>query len=485
VIGTNVGNYRIERLIGEGGMGKVYEAIHPSIGRSAAVKILPAKEASDPQVISRFLTEARASNAIRHPNIVDIYDCGVLPGGTPYIVMEYLAGETLGQVLAKGRVPLDVALDWACQVAEALSAAHAHDVVHRDLKPDNLFLIDDPRRLDCKQVKVLDFGIAKLQSHALGQVYKTRTGSLLGTPLYMSPEQCLGVKDIDARTDVYSFGVILYEMVCGRKPFDGDAVFTIINMHINEKPVAPRELEISLPQTLESIILRALAKSPSERYDNMAELLSELELVRGNTQGSNDALARFTRNRINPTPISGVPVSFAELQTLGDTAVSKKTTAHSHLTSSLRKRRVAAGVVGFVILGVGYWVIRRIPHGQILPERTTLITPPNLAHPEPTAPTPNNITLESIPAGATITVDGVAIGVTPLNYRTHQVTKPVEFVFTHKSYIPERLWAVPTPGMHLRAELAPVLSIPAPTQKGKHSADKPQELEKSDIKFER
>jgi serine/threonine-protein kinase len=146
VIGTSIGNYRIERLIGEGGMGKVYLAEHPSIGRQAAVKVLTPTDAGDPQIVSRFILEARAANAIRHPNIVDIYDSGVLDGGTPYIVMEYLDGETLAQTMARGLVTVDDAIDWGCQIAEALAAAHTRDVVHRDLKPDNLFLVPDPRR---------------------------------------------------------------------------------------------------------------------------------------------------------------------------------------------------------------------------------------------------------------------------------------------------------------------------------------------------
>ena len=135
VIGTSIGNYQIQRLIGEGGMGKVYLAEHPGIGRLAAVKVLTPSDAADPQIVSRFITEARAANAIRHPNIVDIYDSGVLEGGTPYIVMEFLDGEALKDALLRGPLPLDDAIDWGCQIAEALAAAHAHEVVHRDLNP--------------------------------------------------------------------------------------------------------------------------------------------------------------------------------------------------------------------------------------------------------------------------------------------------------------------------------------------------------------
>jgi serine/threonine-protein kinase len=289
VIGTTIGNYEVQRLIAEGGMGKVYLAVHPGIGRRAAVKVLPAADAADPEIVSRFITEARAANAIRHPNIVDIYDSGVVEGGSPYIVMEYLEGETLKQVLERGPVALDDVLDWGCQVAEALAAAHSHGVIHRDVKPENLFLVADARRPGRKQVKILDFGIAKLQRLTIDQVHKTRTGTLLGTPLYMSPEQCLSLKDIDARSDVYSLGVILYEMVAGKRPFDGDGLFVVISRHITEQPVAPTVHRADLPPHIEAIILQALAKDPAQRHGSMSEVLTQLELARWDLASADEA----------------------------------------------------------------------------------------------------------------------------------------------------------------------------------------------------
>jgi serine/threonine protein kinase len=281
VIGTTIGNYEVQRLIAEGGMGRVYLAVHPGMGRQAAVKVMSSGNATDPEIVSRFITEARAANAIRHPNIVDIYDSGVIEGGPPYIVMEYLVGETLRQVLDRGPVAVDDMLDWGGQMAEALAAAHSHGVIHRDLKPDNLFLVPDTRRPEARQVKVLDFGIAKLQRLTIDQVHRTRTGALLGTPLYMSPEQCLSLRDIDTRSDIYSLGVILYEMATGKRPFDGDGLFVVISKHISEPPVAPTTYRADLPPSIEAVILQALAKDPAQRQESMLDVLTQLASAQG------------------------------------------------------------------------------------------------------------------------------------------------------------------------------------------------------------
>ena len=497
MIGSSIGNYRIEKLIGEGGMGKVYLAVHPSIGRQAAVKLLAPGDASDPQIVSRFLTEARASNAIRHPNIVDIYDCGLLSSGTPYIVMEYLEGETLAQLLAQGHVSIDAALDIACQVAEALAAAHAHEVVHRDLKPDNLFLIADPRKLDRRMVKVLDFGIAKLQKHTFGQVHKTRTGALMGTPLYMSPEQCMGAKEIDARTDIYSFGVILYEMFCGRKLFDSDSVFGVINMHINDKVAPPRTLRPEIPAELEAVILRALAKQPAQRHQSMAVLLSELELIRGNTVASNDALARFSRTQLKITPmpvntstlISHAP-SVPELRTLGDTAVSKGGTAGNTQVSRGGRTVLYAVAVGVLLLGAGYFLATRFsPSPQatvaksVTPPAAPAPVPPAIAPPIPAAPSFVEIALDSTPSEATVLVGGVVVGTTPATYRAKPNGDPVEFTFEHDGYATEKIQALPSAGLRLQAKLE-ALAAPKATAKAKKHPG-PKSSTESDIKFER
>ena len=490
MIGTSIGNYRIERLIGEGGMGKVYLAEHPSIGRQAAVKILTPNEAGDPQIVSRFILEARAANAIRHPNIVDIYDSGVLAGGTPYIVMEYLEGETLAQTMAHGQVPVADAIDWGCQIAEALAAAHARDVVHRDLKPDNLFLVPDPRRFGKKQIKVLDFGIAKLQRRSFDQVHMTRTGALLGTPLYMSPEQCMSMKNIDARTDIYSLGVILYEMVAGRRPFDGDGVYAVISMHINENPVPPRTYRPELPADVEAIILQALAKSPLQRQASMALLHSSLELARGDTLASSDALARSNHDRLNAVPLPTLRREFpSEIHTLTDTAVSKAVTSRTAAGRGNSRVRIVWGmaiVVGLLAL------YAFIPRGERIPPRSENVSaspapvrPAVEPQPVPAPPATVTIGLDSTPAGASVFVGDALVGSTPTTFPNAKPGESVEFVFRRQGFEPERVKAMAAPGLTVHATFARPVAGKRPAGKHKRASTSTTAVPSSDIQTER
>jgi eukaryotic-like serine/threonine-protein kinase len=488
VIGTSIGNYQIQRLIGEGGMGKVYLAVHPGIGRQAAVKLLAATDAADPQVVSRFITEARAANAIRHPNIVDIYDSGVLAAGTPYIVMEYLDGETLYQVLLRGALPIADVFDWGCQIAEALSAAHVRDVVHRDLKPDNLFLIPDPRRLGKRQVKVLDFGIAKLQRGTLGQVHKTRTGSLLGTPLYMSPEQCVGDKNVDQHTDIYSLGVILYEMVTGKRPFDSEGVYEVIHMHVNQPPTPPSQHRPDVPPELETIILRALAKAPAQRQPSMAVLLSELELARGNPAASSEALARVQRETVRAIPLPDAQ-RLSEIKTLGDTAVSKSVNAQTATGRSSPRFGLLLASALVIVIGAVYALgpfgrKAAVPVESKAPAVPVVAAPVIPAAPPP-APARVEIGLDSVPRGAEVLVGDVLLGETPTRYESVPTNDPVEFVFRLPGYEPERIRALPARGLSISAKF----STPIPAKKpmpGRHKpVHKPERGPSADIQTER
>ena len=214
-----IGPYKIVRTLGAGGMGSVYEAIHTQLQRRAAIKVLHKSFQQDPEFLQRFSNEARAVNIINHPNIVSIVHYGSDDDGSPYIVMEYLEGESLRQRMSRsGRMEQHAAMRIGKQVASGLAAAHAKQVVHRDLKPVNVMLISDPDTPDGERVKILDFGIAKVAA-APGDQALTRVGTSLGTPAYMSPEQCKSARDVSDRSDVYSLGIILFEILAGEHPF--------------------------------------------------------------------------------------------------------------------------------------------------------------------------------------------------------------------------------------------------------------------------
>jgi len=230
-------------------------------------------------MITRFFNEARAANTIQHPGIVEVLDFGRLASGASYIVMELLDGESLAARIGRGgRLAPEAAVGIAVQAASALGAAHAKGIVHRDLKPDNLFVVPDPQFPARERVKVLDFGIAKLAGglQASASSVKTRTGVLMGTPIYMSPEQCRGTRVIDHRSDLYALGVILFEMVCGTPPFLSEGQGELIHMHIAEPPPSPRRFNPEVSEALEATILRALAKDPAQRFQSMEDLAEAL-----------------------------------------------------------------------------------------------------------------------------------------------------------------------------------------------------------------
>jgi serine/threonine-protein kinase len=278
MIGHKVNNYELTRLLGEGGMGAVYLAEHPLLGRKAAVKILKPEFVANQDLVQRFLNEARAANAIHHPNIIDIIDVGLLPEGVPYMMMEFLEGESLASRLQRmQRLPLGEAVKHARQTASALAAAHALGIVHRDLKPDNLFVIPDAQNPGQERIKVLDFGIAKLRPEFSPGTPKTSVGALMGTPAYMSPEQCMGkTAEIDHRSDIYALGIIFYEMLCGQPPFAGQNFGELFLQHVNGVPRPPRSLVPEIPVHIEAMILKALEKEPSDRIQTMDDFIALL-----------------------------------------------------------------------------------------------------------------------------------------------------------------------------------------------------------------
>ena len=269
------GKYRLQRQLGQGGMGTVYKALHEQINKPVAVKVLLPQDGAKGELVARFHREAQAAASAGHRGIVDIYDVGVCNDGAPFLVMELLQGEDLGDLIEKrGRLDVAFTAYVVCHVLSALSAAHGAGVVHRDLKPDNIFLVESGASLP--EVKLLDFGISRVI--VPGSVTRmTRSGAVMGTPHYMSPEQSAGKSDIDHRTDLFSIGVILYECLTGELPFDADNYNALLVKIISEEPAPPRELVGEIPPSVETTILRALQKSRAERYQDAAEVFSDLQ----------------------------------------------------------------------------------------------------------------------------------------------------------------------------------------------------------------
>jgi serine/threonine-protein kinase len=273
MIGSHIGSYRIVRPLGEGGMGLVYEAVDERIERRAVIKVLHAGLAQDQHIAARFLNEARAANRVKHPGIVSVYEFGTAPEGAPYIIMEFLEGEPLRARL-QARGPLGPeALRFARQIASALAAAHAQGVVHRDLKPDNVMIVPDEEAPGGERVKVFDFGIAKLAAQP-GAGLRTRPGSVLGTPVYMAPEQFRGAEQVDDRADVYALGILLHEMLAGQPPFGGEFPELLLQHLMHEPPPLPAALPGVSP-AVEALVRRMLAKEPAAR-PRMAEVAQAL-----------------------------------------------------------------------------------------------------------------------------------------------------------------------------------------------------------------
>ncbi len=272
MIGEVIGNYRIEAVLGQGGMGVVYRAEHVTLGRAVAVKMLQPSIGSDAAMVQRFFNEARAASAIDHPGIVEVFDFGTHTDGRAYIAMALLQGESLeGRLRRKGPLPPLLGASLLAQVVSALAAAHARGIVHRDLKPDNIFLVPNEMMPDGLQIKLLDFGIAKLANDQSS--FKTQTGALIGTPAYMSPEQCMGASDLDHRTDIYSLGCILFHALTGRTPFTSEhGTGMLIAAHLRDEPPDVRSIDPSIPASLAMIVARCLQKEKTARFQTALEL---------------------------------------------------------------------------------------------------------------------------------------------------------------------------------------------------------------------
>ncbi len=306
--GLVAGKYKLTRLLGRGGMGAVWEGTHTSLGTRVAVKFIDAEYAESPEARSRFENEARAAAKLRSKHVVEVYDHGVSDDGRPFIVMEFLQGEPLDKRLDRvGRMPAKETAHIVMQVCRALTKAHAAGIVHRDLKPENVFLVwDDEEGTDV--AKVVDFGIAKFTDSSLAASSSTRTGSVLGTPYYMSPEQARGLRSIDYRSDLWSVGVIVYRCIVGTLPFEGEAVGDLLVKLCTAPIPVPSRIAPDVPPGFDAWLAKALEREPQQRFASAVQLAESLAAVCGLSIRGSYASAEMPRMSDGGTgPYGAIP----------------------------------------------------------------------------------------------------------------------------------------------------------------------------------
>ncbi|MBI2892531.1 MAG: protein kinase [Deltaproteobacteria bacterium] len=393
------GKYRLDRLLGSGGMGSVFAAEHVVIGRKVAVKVLHPEYAGDPTATRRFMTEARAAAAVGHESIVDIYDIGTTPDEAPYLVMELLDGESL-RTLLKRRKTLSVAeaVSITLPILSALAAAHRQGILHRDVKPDNVFLLAGSAA--GRPIKLLDFGVSKI-TWAIS-TNETRAGVIVGTPAYMAPEQACGRLDLDHRCDLYAASVTFYEAVTGRLPFPGRSTQELLLQVINGEPTPPRQVRPSLSAELEAVILRAIANNREDRYQSAEELADAFapfaeEDDDAQTVASGPMAAISFHDA--PTAMTGLDAGGQPWGTLTGQSEATTPAPRSTATAATRLRRRLPGPLASIaatLLGAAAviaWFLWSSPPAPPEPTpqiRSTPATPPTVAAPPrgPVAPPP-------------------------------------------------------------------------------------------------
>lgn len=357
---ASIGPYRIVRLLGEGGMGVVYEARQESLDRRVALKTLHPEYARQKEQVSRFFNEARVLSKLEHPSIVQVSDFGTTADGTVYLVMEFLRGESLRHrltdVTERGdKLPLAQVLQIAWQVADVLAVAHAMGIVHRDLKPDNMMLVADPVSPGGERVKLLDFGIAKLTRERDRNGLKTDTQAVMGTPAYMSPEQCAGAGGVDAKSDVYSLGCVLYEALSGQTPFVADGAGRIIAMHLFQEPVSLQSIAPKVPTVVAELVHRLLVKDKRLR-PNMSDTADDIGKLLSKLSGAGPVVRSYAPNSTDPDSTRVVRSHFGST-TLGNSIGQNQGTPH-------RWKRVAFSAMLVSVVTVGGLAWRTIRSEQ-------------------------------------------------------------------------------------------------------------------------
>lgn len=407
------GKYRIEERLKEGGMGTVYRGTHVLMDKTVAIKVLRASLAADEKIVARFSREARAASRISHPHALSVTDFGEAEDGVVFLVMEYLNGKTLKEVIRKdGPMPLGRVVEIIRQVGGALDAAHEQGVVHRDLKSENIMLLGNNAP---DYAKVLDFGIAKIKE--LEGTYDpglTAPDLVIGTPQYMSPEQCSQSPDIDARSDLYSLGVIIYEMLVGHVPFTGESPTAIMMKHLQEPSPSVLQERPDLPPTVARVLAQAMAKRPEDRYQNVGALVDDLTVAAGPEVGAISPVPPAGNRIVVPTQwaVAGERMAQeADEETMvrarpggvpagRDSAAIRRETDWSPTASVLNPWKILipslAGLL--VVFAVGYWFTRASETTNANQSQPTLVSDPNSQPVEPSPP-PTGLGEAGFPAG--------------------------------------------------------------------------------------
>jgi len=383
------GKFRIERVLGQGGMGIVVAATHLQLDERVALKFLLPDALANPEAVERFAREARASVKIKSEHVARVSDVGTLESGSPYMVMEYLHGEDLAAwVRRNGALPVPEAIEFLLQACEAIAEAHALGIVHRDLKPANLFVT---RRVDGSPcIKVLDFGISKVTvPGAVPEFGMTKTSTVMGSPLYMSPEQMSSSRNVDMRTDIWALGVILYETLTGRVPFEAETMPQLCGMILQDPPRPIHELRPDLPQALQQVLLRCLEKDRARRWNNVAELAFALApFALPAAQRSAERIARV----LGAAGFPSVPVAVAASSRPGT-----GTTTNFGASSETKKRRsptallLALALLGLLLGGTLLFLTRKSPaldSAAEQPSSTPVAAAPGAGAPSTAVPAP-------------------------------------------------------------------------------------------------
>ena len=483
--GDLVGEYAIVAKIGEGGFGTVYRAEHPVIGKHAAIKVLSLRFSADGNVVSRFVDEARAVNQIDHRNIIDIFSFGTLPDGRFYYVMELLEGDTLDRALAaRGRFAPEEAIRVLAGVARALDAAHDKGIIHRDLKPENVFVTLGPDQEPFP--KLLDFGIAKLLGDTTTR--RTQTGAPIGTPYYMSPEQCRATQ-VDHRTDVYSFGVVAFELLAGRLPFRGETQIDVMTQHLAAPPPRLSEVCPDLPPGLDAPLLAMLAKQPEQRPVSVGEALRQLAV--GAQRAGIAVDSAKLELRATPAGLANRPRldtsvrrEFESAPTVGQASTTLG--AQTAASRSSGSRWLVAGgalaiavVVAVLAVGLSRPDHQAAPVASEVPVASVAAAPvakqssapaPSASHAPPAEPRVVQLTIDSRPPRVTVKRGDELLGSAPGPFELPEGADPIALTFEAPGYRSSTVKFTPSEDATLPVDL-PQIPVGRPSSARRTSSD--------------